>query len=108
MRISLLILTKFERINERLISNLPDRRSKTCRWFIIFDDLNKFKVSLLHEKRSKIGKSMDADHLDQRILSITNSMTNTCVETLMNIQIFILVKPTLSLKEIQRPSLIVK
>ena len=51
---------------------------------------------------------MDADHLDQRILSITNSMTNTCVETLMNIQIFILVKPTLSLKEIQRPSLIVK
>ena len=51
---------------------------------------------------------MDADYLDQRMLSITNSMTNICVETLMNIQIFILVMPAFFLKEIQRPSLIVK
>ena len=44
---------------------MPDIRSEICRRFNNFDDLNKFKVNLLHEEKSEIEKNilLDATHL---------------------------------------------
>ena len=73
-----------------------------------FDDLNKFKLSLLHGETSEIGNKCFVGCYAPWLKGGIYAVTNIDVEILNVIQIFILAKATFFLEGIQRSSLITK
>ena len=74
----------------------------------IFDDLSKFKVSLLHDETSEIGKKYFVGCYGLWLKDGIYAVTNIGVEILMYIQIFILVKAAFSIEGIHQSRLIIK
>ena len=98
--ISLLMLTKFKWINWFQIFLILEAKF-TEDLLHIFDNLNKFKVSLLHEETSEIWKKYFVGCYAPQLKDGIYAVTNVSIEISMYIQMFILMRTAFFLEGIQ-------
>ena len=94
------MLTKFKWINWFQIFLILEAKF-TEDLLHIFDNLNKFKVSLLHEETSEIRKKYFVGCYAPQLKDGIYAVTNVSIEISMYIQMFILMRTAFFLEGIQ-------